>query len=184
MFDIIIFSKGFDKMQKITIFTDGSAHGKGENRNGGCAAIVWYHDEKDCKSDKYEEFGLHADCTTNNRMELMAVIIGLESIKEPSKITIYSDSSYVVNAYQKKWMTTWLNNGWKTSTNQSVKNQDLWERLNNALKNHNITFVWVKGHNGHPENERCDWLANMFADNKPLVRKDGKYYSVIKKLSS
>lgn len=165
-------------MNEILLYTDGSAHGKPKNRNGGCAAIIYRKNSKTNKFDICEEFGLHADITTNNRMEMMAVIIGLENIKEPSKITVFSDSSYVVNAFSKKWLISWIKNGWKTSTNSNVKNQDLWEKLNKLCEPHNIKFKWVKGHAGHPENERCDWIANMFADNKNMIRKDGKYYII------
>ena len=102
--------------------------------------------------------------TTNNRMELLAVIMGLEALKRPCKVTIYSDSQYVVNAFNQHWIEGWLKRGWKNSNKKPVKNKDLWQRLLKAKEPHAVTFEWVKGHAGHPENERCDELATTAAD--------------------
>ena len=92
-------------------------------------------------------------------MELMAVIAGLEALKKPCDVTIYSDSKYVVDAFNNHWIEGWIKKGWKTSGKSPVKNVELWQRLLEAKKNHNVEFIWVKGHAGHEYNERCDMLA-------------------------
>lgn len=97
--------------------------------------------------------------TTNNRMELLAAIVGLEALKEPCKVDLYSDSKYLVDAVNKGWVYNWKKNGWKKSDKKSALNVDLWERLLSLMETHRVTFHWVKGHDGHPENERCDRLA-------------------------
>jgi ribonuclease HI len=101
--------------------------------------------------------------TTNNRMELTAVIEGLSALKEKCKVTIYSDSKYVVDAFLQDWVTSWKNSGWRRGR-EALKNPDLWERLLNLVEQHDVSFVWVKGHDGHSYNERCDMLATSFAD--------------------
>ena len=105
--------------------------------------------------------------TTNNRMELMAAIAGLEALNRPCQVTLYSDSSYLVNAFNQHWIDGWIKKGWKRGKNEPVKNIDLWKRLLEAKKPHQVQFVWVKGHAGHPENERCDQLATYAADHGP-----------------
>lgn len=100
--------------------------------------------------------------TTNNRMELTAVVAGLEALKRPCKVTIYSDSKYVVDAISKHWLDKWIHNRWRTSTGL-VKNRDLWEQILLLNSRHQVTYVWVQGHSGHAENERCDQLARSFA---------------------
>ena len=97
--------------------------------------------------------------TTNNRMELMAVISALELLKVPCAVTVITDSRYVCEAFQKRWIHGWLRNGWKNASKEPVKNRELWERLLAALQGHQVAWEWVKGHNAHPENERCDRLA-------------------------
>lgn len=97
--------------------------------------------------------------TTNNRMELTAVISAVERLKEPCDIRIYTDSQYVANAFLKGWIWNWKKNGWKKSDKKPVLNPELWERLLKVLSKHEYEFIWVKGHAGHPENERCDRLA-------------------------
>ncbi|MEY4082998.1 MAG: ribonuclease [Pseudomonadota bacterium] len=97
--------------------------------------------------------------TTNNRMELMAVIQGLGALTRPCRVTIYTDSSYVKNGVE-VWLQNWKKKGWKTAAGKPVANQDLWQRLEKALEGHQTDWVWVKGHSGHPENERADALAN------------------------
>ena len=101
--------------------------------------------------------------TTNNRMELMAAISGLEALREPCKVTLYSDSKYLVDAFNEGWVFSWCKAGWKRGK-EELKNPDLWERLFGLTKTHEVSFVWVKGHNGHDYNERCDKLATDFAD--------------------
>ena len=101
--------------------------------------------------------------TTNNRMELMAAISGLEALKEPCAVTLYSDSKYLVDAFLLGWVFSWKKNGWKRGKDE-LKNPDLWARLYELCEIHKVEFVWVKGHNGHDYNERCDKLATDFAD--------------------
>ena len=97
--------------------------------------------------------------TTNNRMELMGVIVGLESLNRPCDVEVVSDSKYVTDAFNQHWIDNWIKNGWKKSDRKSVLNTDLWKRLLEAKKPHNVRFTWVKGHADHPENERCDKMA-------------------------
>lgn len=102
-------------------------------------------------------------------MEMMAAIRALEEIKEPSEISLYSDSQYLVNAINKNWIESWISKGWKKSDGNDVKNQDLWKKLISLMKPHKVSFIWVKGHNGHPLNERCDQLATNAADNNATL---------------
>ncbi len=106
--------------------------------------------------------------TTNNRMELMAVIVALEALNRPCEVEVHSDSQYVVNAFNKHWIDGWKKRGWKTANKQPVKNRDLWERLLAAKSKHKVEFIWVKGHAGHELNERCDELATTAADGSNL----------------
>ncbi|RLD10719.1 ribonuclease HI, partial [candidate division KSB1 bacterium] len=103
--------------------------------------------------------------TTNNRMELMAIIKGLEALKEPCEVMVYSDSRYIVDAINKGWVQRWAANNWMRNKKESAKNIDLWERLLKQLARHKVRFTWVKGHAGHEENERCDQLAVKAATN-------------------
>lgn len=99
----------------------------------------------------------------------MAAIAGLEALTKPCDVTLYSDSKYLTDAFNQNWVGSWLRNGWKNSQKQPVKNVDLWKRLLAAANPHQVTYVWVKGHAGHPENERCDFLATTAADGKDLL---------------
>lgn len=103
----------------------------------------------------------------------MGVITGLEALTKPCKVTVISDSKYVTDAFNAHWVDNWKKNNWRTSTRQPVKNKELWERLLKAMEPHSVTFEWVKGHNGHPENERCDRLATTAADGEILLDDDG-----------
>ena len=136
--------------KKVTIFTDGAC--SGNPGPGGYAAILRY------KEQEKEIFGALKE-TTNNRMELTAVIMALKTLKEPCEVEIFSDSKYVVDSFKKGWIDNWQKNGWKTSNRKPVLNVDLWKELLILLKVHDVTFFWVKGHKAHPENERCDSLA-------------------------
>ncbi len=136
--------------KKVTIFTDGAC--SGNPGPGGYAAILRY------KEQEKEIFGALKE-TTNNRMELTAVIMALKTLKEPCEVEIFSDSKYVVDSFKKGWIDNWQKNGWKTSNRKPVLNVDLWKELLILLEVHNVTFFWVKGHNAHPENERCNSLA-------------------------
>ena len=102
-------------------------------------------------------------------MELLGVITGLEALKVPCEVEVYSDSKYVIDAFNQKWVESWIKNGWRTSTKSPVKNIDLWKRLIELVHNHKVSFIWVKGHNGHPENERCDRLAVKAASGNNLL---------------
>jgi ribonuclease HI len=102
-------------------------------------------------------------------MELMGVITGFEALTKPCEVTVVSDSKYVTDAFNQKWIESWVRNNWRTAGKKEVKNIDLWKRLLEAVKPHQFTFVWVKGHAGHPENERCDELATKAADGDNLL---------------
>lgn len=142
-------------MKHIEAFTDGSCHGN--PGPGGWGAILRY--------DGYElEFSGAEPRTTNNRMELVAVINALRALKEPCEVTLTTDSRYVCDAINKGWLKSWAANGWRKSDKKPVLNPDLWEILLKLLAKHRVSFVWVRGHEGHKENERCDKLANMAAN--------------------
>ena len=141
-------------MKRIEIFTDGAC--SGNPGAGGWGAILRYNNvEKELSGGEAE--------TTNNRMELTAVISALEALKEPCNITLYTDSKYVMEGIE-KWIISWKQNGWRTSNKKSpVKNVELWQKLDELRQKHEIRWVWVKGHAGHKENERCDELARIEA---------------------
>lgn len=155
---------------KVTLFTDGAARGNPDGP-GGYGAVLQYVDGKGVLHER--EFSAGYKKTTNNRMELMAVIVGMEALTKPCEVTVVSDSKYVTDTFNKNWMDGWLKNNWKTSTKKPVKNKELWQRLLAAIKSHQVSFVWVKGHDGHPENERCDLLATNAADADILLDDDG-----------
>lgn len=135
----------------IEIFTDGAC--SGNPGPGGWGAILrWRGHEKELSGGEAQ--------TTNNRMEMMAAICALESVKRAERIALYTDSTYVRDGIT-KWIHGWKRNGWKTAAKKPVKNEDLWRRLDVALASHQIDWHWVKGHSGHPENERADELARL-----------------------
>ena len=142
-------------MKEVQIYTDGAC--RGNPGKGGWGAILVY------KKREKELSGGDA-LTTNNRMELTSVIEALSALKEPCRVTLTSDSKYVVDAIEKGWARDWQAHGWKKSDRKPALNPDLWERLLVLLDKHDVTFIWVKGHDGHPYNERCDKLATAFAD--------------------
>ena len=142
-------------MKKVDVFTDGAC--QGNPGPGGWGAILRYNGvEKELSGGDPE--------TTNNRMELMAVLSALEALKEPCEVTLCSDSQYVCNAISKGWARSWKKNGWRRSNKEPALNPDLWELLLQQLDRHHVTVNWVKGHAGHPENERCDRLAVAAAE--------------------
>lgn len=153
-------------MMNVTIYTDGSARSNPEGP-GGYGTIIEYVDTKGNLHTR--EYSAGFKKTTNNRMELMAVIIGLENLIKPCTVTVISDSKYVTDAFNKNWVDNWLKNNWKTAGKKDVMNVDLWKRLLDAKEKHNVSFVWVKGHDGHPQNERCDFLATSAADSDNLL---------------
>ena len=112
--------------------------------------------------------------TTNNRMELTAAIEALSSLREPCEVTLTSDSKYLIDAVTKGWAESWRSKGWRKADKSPALNPDLWEKLLDLLKLHSVTFVWVKGHDGHPFNERCDRLATTFADSLPEAATENK----------
>ena len=136
--------------QVIEIYTDGAC--KGNPGPGGWGALLRMNEHEK------ELYGGESD-TTNNRMELMAAIMAIESLTRPCRVALTTDSQYVKNGIN-QWMDNWKKRGWKTADKKPVKNQDLWKRLDAALQDHEVEWHWVRGHTGHPENERADELAN------------------------
>lgn len=141
-------------MKQVNLYTDGACRGN-PGRGGWGAILVYGKYEKELSGGERE--------TTNNRMELMAAISGLEALREPCEVTLYSDSKYLVDAYTQGWVYSWREHGWKRGK-EALKNPDLWDRLFALTETHKVTFIWVKGHDGHAYNERCDKLATSFAD--------------------
>lgn len=146
---------------RVTIYTDGSARGNPDGP-GGYGTILIYVDGKGTEHRREYSGGFVK--TTNNRMELLAAIVGLEALTRPCDVDLYSDSQYLVKAFNDHWLEGWIKKGWKRGKNEPVKNVDLWKRLLKACEPHKVSFHWVKGHDGHPENERCDQLATAAAD--------------------
>ena len=149
----------------VKIYTDGASRGNPDGP-GGYGTILSCVDAQG--QEHIREFSQGYKKTTNNRMELMAAIAALEALNRPCSIDLYSDSSYLVNAFNKHWIDGWKKANWRRGRNNEVKNIDLWERILDAAAPHRITWNWVKGHAGHPENERCDRLATGAADQGPL----------------
>ncbi len=137
-------------MKQVELYTDGAC--SGNPGPGGWGAILRF-------GNRERELSGGEPATTNNRMELTAVIKGLEALKEPCAVTVYSDSKYFADSVQKGWVYGWKRRGWKKSDGKPALNVDLWEQLLALLKVHQVSIVWIKGHAGHPENERCDRLA-------------------------
>ncbi len=137
-------------MKHVDIFTDGAC--SGNPGPGGWGAILRYGTtEKELSGSEKE--------TTNNRMELTAVIKALEALKEKCEVSLYTDSKYVCDAVNQRWVYSWKAKGWKKADRKPALNVDLWDELLSLLQKHTVEFIWVKGHAGHPENERCDTLA-------------------------
>ena len=137
-------------MKHVDLFTDGAC--SGNPGPGGYGTILRYNGNE-------KEMSAGEESTTNNRMELTAVIVGLAALKETCDVTVYSDSKYVVDAIQKGWARSWKKNGWRKADKKPALNADLWDKLLTLLDIHEVRFVWLKGHDGHPENERCDKMA-------------------------
>lgn len=151
---------------KVTMYTDGSARGNPDGP-GGYGTIIEYIDTKGNKHIKELSCGYIK--TTNNRMELMGVIKGLEALTKICEVDLYSDSQYVIKAFNEGWINNWIKKGWKKSDNKPVLNKDLWVKLIALVNKHQVTFHWVKGHNGNPNNERCDDLAVSAALSNNLI---------------
>lgn len=139
-----------NELQKVDIFTDGAC--SGNPGPGGWGAILRY-------GERELELSGGEKNTTNNRMELTAVIESLKKLKHMCDITIYTDSKYVADAFLQGWVWNWMKKGWKKADGKPVLNPELWQELLNEIRKHEYKFIWVKGHAGHPENERCDRLA-------------------------
>ena len=139
-------------MKKIEMFTDGAC--SGNPGPGGWGTILKYNGAE-------KELSGGENTTTNNRMEMIAVISGLKALKEPCEVELFTDSKYVCDSVTKGWVYSWKKNNWKKADKKPALNVDLWEEMLRLLDVHKVTFNWIKGHNGHPENERCDKLAVM-----------------------
>lgn len=154
----------------VSIFTDGAAKGNPDGP-GGYGVVLQYTDNKGILHERELSQGYVQ--TTNNRMELMAAIVGLEALNRPCMIDLYSDSKYLTDAFNQHWIDNWVKNDWKRGKSGPVKNIDLWKRLLNAMQTHKVNFIWVKGHNGHPQNERCDKMAVKAAMSGNLIIDEG-----------
>ena len=137
-------------MDTVFLYTDGAC--SGNPGPGGFCAILKYGEYEKIISAGFES-------TTNNRMELSAVIEGLKALKRSCNVTVVSDSKYVCDAINQNWLSNWKKKGWKKSDGKAVLNPELWQELDELLQKHSVTFQWIKGHAGHPENERCDKIA-------------------------
>ena len=149
-------------MKKVTLYTDGAC--SGNPGPGGYGVILEYGGYTKELSGGFRN-------TTNNRMEMMAVIAGLAALKEPCEVAVVSDSRYVVDAIEKGWVRKWQANGWMRNKKEKARNVDLWRKLLALLEKHRVTFAWVRSHNDHPQNERCDRLA-VAAAAQPGLPKD------------
>ena len=147
-------------MKEVTIYTDGAC--SGNPGKGGFGVILSY-------MGQFKEISKGYECTTNNRMELLAAIEGLSALKEPCRVKLWSDSKYLIDAVNKNWIDSWQKKGWVNSKREKVKNRELFERLIELMKIHDIEFCWVKGHDGNPQNERCDFLATSAAKGENLL---------------
>ena len=146
-------------MKKVQAWTDGSS--LGNPGPGGYGAVLLFIDEEGCEHQRELSGGFKR--TTNSRMEIMGVVATLEALKESVSITITSDSKYVVDAISKGWLDSWVKRGWKKADKKKVLNKDLWQRVLDLRSKHDLEMKWVKGHAGHPMNERCDELAKQAA---------------------
>lgn len=141
-------------MENVTIYTDGACHGN--PGPGGYAAVLLFGEKRKEVSGGFRD-------TTNNRMEILAAINGLEALAAPCKVTLYTDSQYLVNSMTLGWVEKWQANNWKRNKKERAKNVDLWKQLLHLCEKHQVAFKWTRGHVGTPENERCDQLANKAA---------------------
>jgi ribonuclease HI len=151
-------------MKSLTIYTDGAC--SGNPGKGGYGIVLMFGEHRKEISCGYLK-------TTNNRMELLAVITALKALKEPCRVELYSDSKYVIDSITKGWVYGWQKRGWVKSDKKKAQNVDLWEQLLPLLKTHDVHFIWVKGHNDNKENERCDFLATSAAAGNDLLDDTG-----------
>ena len=150
-------------MKNVAVYTDGSC--LGNPGPGGYGVVMVFNKHR-------KELSKGFTLTTNNRMELLAAVAGLESLTEECEVTLTTDSQYVKNGIN-QWIHNWKRNGWRTADKKPVKNADLWQLLDQAVSRHKVDWKWVKGHSGHPENERCDDLARSAAESSDLVADQG-----------
>ncbi|WP_176011977.1 ribonuclease HI [Victivallis sp. Marseille-Q1083] len=150
--------------KQVTVYTDGAC--RGNPGRGGYGVVLKYGRHR-------KELSAGFRRTTNNRMELLAAVVALESLKEPCAVTLYSDSRYLVNAVTRHWLQFWQRNGWKKADKQPVVNVDLWQRYLAAAAPHRLELLWLKGHAGQLENTRCDQLATRAADGGEWNEDDG-----------
>lgn len=153
----------------VKIYTDGAC--SGNPGRGGYGTILVF-DKADGTQMKKEITQGFLN-TTNNRMELLAAIIGLEALKVPCDVELTSDSKYLIDAFEKDWISGWIAKNWRTASKAPVKNKDLWQRLLDVKTKHNVKFIWVKGHAGHPYNERCDQMAVNSYNSDNLIEDKG-----------
>jgi ribonuclease HI len=151
-------------MKNVTIYTDGGCI---NNPGPGGYGVVLLH------GSQRKKLSAGFRNTTNNRMEILAAIAGLEALKEPCSVTVFSDSQYLVNAVMKGWARRWRDNGWRRNKKEKALNPDLWERLLNLCEMHTVRFEWIRGHAGHRENEICDALATTAARGRHLAIDEG-----------
>lgn len=151
------------KTNAVHLYTDGSC--LGNPGPGGYGVVLEYQHHR-------KELSQGFSCTTNNRMEMLACIEGLKALTRDCAVIITTDSQYVKQGIE-KWMHGWKRNGWRTSAKKPVKNQDLWQKLDHELQRHEVRWDWVKGHSGHPQNERCDELARQAASGSSLLEDHG-----------
>ena len=156
-------------MKKVFAYTDGSA--LGNPGPGGYGSILRFTSEDGVIYESNLSQGFNK--TTNNRMEIMGVIAVLEALNQPCELVVTTDSQYVANAFNQNWIAGWQAKNWKKADGKRVKNIDLWKRILELSKKHSITFEWVKGHDGHPENEKCDELAKNAAISSNLIDDTG-----------
>lgn len=156
--------KTWTEIPNIELHSDGGA--EPNPGKSGFGVILGY-------KGKQKEFYRGYELSTNNRMELMGVIFGLEQLKTKSNVQVFTDSQYVIDGITKGWAAKWKSNGWQRTKKQKAVNSDLWDRLLNAIAEHNVEFNWIKGHAGHTENERCDTLANMGINSKEVLEDIG-----------
>ena len=156
-------------LHEVQVYTDGAA--RGNPGNGGFGSLLRFRDANGQIHERELSEGFQL--TTNNRMELLGVIRAFQALKHPCRVHVQTDSKYVADAFNKDWISPWKRKGWKNAKREPVANRDLWEELLAAMDGHEVTFGWIKGHAGHPENERCDALATAAADGESLSRDIG-----------
>ncbi len=154
---------------KVEIYSDGAC--SGNPGKGGYGTVLRY--QKQNGDFVIKKLSQGFEKTTNNRMEILGAIVGLEALKAPCDVILTSDSKYLIDAIKQKWLENWIKRGWKTAGKKPVKNVDLWKRFLEAVKPHKIEYVWVKGHNGHEFNEICDKLAVAAYNGANLEKDDG-----------